>query len=369
MKINASFAIATLFAVAVVGWMASGMIQGDSTPPATAATDTAAAPASTPQPDKPVAVRVRRSQAEMREIRVRLFGQTEANRTVEVRAETAGRIDALDVAEGDAVADKAVIAEIDMDDRLARRDRARAEVAFRQIAYDAAKKLEARQFQTRINLAEAESQLAQAKAALREIELEIADTRVLAPFAGVVNDLAVELGDYVKDGDIVATVVDFDPVIVSVEVTETWVSGVQKGDVARIELATGRSLSGKVRFISRVASPTTRTFRVEIEVPNPDSSLAEGVTAEVDIPVGRVSAHRISPALLTLDDDGRLGLKAVAEGGRVIFHPIDIVEDSTAGMWVSGLPERATLITVGQEFVAVGGRVEAVDETTLSSEG
>lgn len=370
MKIKSSYVIAVVFAAGVIGWMASGMLEGTPTAPATAATDAEAdAGPAAAQTTDPIAVRVRTSTAQDREIRIRVFGQTEANRSVDVRAEAEGRVAAIDIAEGDTVADGARIAVIDLDDRGARRDRAKAEVDFRTIAYDAAKKLEARQFQSKINLAEAESQLAQAKASLREIELEIADTRITAPFAGVVNTLAVEVGDYLRDGDVVATVVDFDPIIIAVEVTETWVAGVLVGDPARIELADGRTITGSVRYVSRVASPTTRTFRVEIASPNPDTALAEGVTADVDIPVGETRAHRISPALLTLDDDGRLGLKAVNAAGEVTFHAVKIVEDSTEGMWVTGLPERVTLITVGQEFVAVGEAVVPVDEASLAQEG
>ena len=369
MKIRASHIIAVLLAAAAVGWMASGMTAAEQTPADTSevsdSTSSPEAKSAVEQSAIIVPVRVRESFAQAREIRVQVFGQTEANRSVDVRAETDGLVKSLDLVKGDLVEDGALILSLELGDRSARRDRAKAEVEFRTVSYQAAKKLEAKQFQSKIKLAEEASALAQAKAALREIDVEIADTRIRVPFAGVVNDLPVEVGDYVQEGDVIATVVELDPVVIAAEVTENWVAGVQVGEPALIELATGVVLHGQIRFVSRVASAETRTFRVEIESENTGNRFGEGVTSEVTIPVGETRAHKITPALLTLDDDGRLGLKAVDADNRVEFHTIKIVEDSTEGMWVSGPPDRLTIITVGQEFVAVGGIVEPIDESTI----
>jgi len=373
MKIKASHVVAVILAAAAVGWMASGMTAAEQGTEMSGAGTNATAQSTTKEATAdraPIAipVRVRQSVAQTRNIQVRVFGQTEANRVVDVRSETYGLVRSLDVKKGAVAEEGAQILSLELGDRAARRDRAKAEVDYRTISYEAAKKLEAKQFQSKIKLAEEASALAQAKASLREMAVEIADTRIAVPFAGIVNALPVEIGDYVQEGDIVATVIELDPIVIAAEVTENWVSSVTVGDQAQIELATGIKLQGRVRFVSRVASPTTRTFRVEIETPNPNNAFAEGVTAGVTIPVGETQAHLITPALLTLDDDGRLGLKAVGPDNRVEFHTIKIVEDSTDGMWVSGLPSSLTLITVGQEFVAIGGLVKPVDESLISGD-
>lgn len=129
---------------------------------------------------------------------------------------------------------------------------------------------------------------------------------------------------------------------------------------------TGEEVAGRVRYVARVADPVTRTFRVELEVANPDGHLRDGVTAEVLLPGPPVSAHRVSPALLSLNTAGELGVKIVDAEGRARFRPVQIVEQARNGLWLAGLPEEITLITVGQEFVTDGQPVTTVDEESLA---
>ena len=127
-----------------------------------------------------------------------------------------------------------------------------------------------------------------------------------------------------------------------------------------------QSTSGEVRFVTAEAEPTTRTFRIEIELPNPTAEIPDGITAEIRLPLGEIKAHRVSPAILTLTDDGTIGVKTLGPDNRVRFRPIQIIGDSIDGVWLIGLPERVILITVGQEFVAEGQIVRPIDEATLT---
>jgi membrane fusion protein, multidrug efflux system len=117
-----------------------------------------------------------------------------------------------------------------------------------------------------------------------------------------------------------------------------------------------------VRYISSTADEMTRTFRVELEIPNPSRRLVHGVSSEMHLPLPPVSAHLVSPAILTLADDGTLGVKLVNDQGIVEFHPATIIGDGPQGVWLGGLPKSATFITVGQEFVVAGQKVEPVPE-------
>ena len=90
---------------------------------------------------------------------------------------------------------------------------------------------------------------------------------------------------------------------------------------------------------------------------SPDRTLPSGISARVEIPVEIVQAHRVSPALVSLDDRGRLGVKIVDEDDRMAFYPIDPMRADVEGLWVTGLPERARVITVGQGFVNAGDPV------------
>ena len=70
----------------------------------------------------------------------------------------------------------------------------------------------------------------------------------------------------------------------------------------------------------------------------------------------------ISPAILSLNDQGKLGVRTVTVDNRVEFKEINILEDTKSGMWVSGLGEDARIITLGQEYVFQGQTVN-VKET------
>ena len=107
-------------------------------------------------------------------------------------------------------------------------------------------------------------------------------------------------------------------------------------------------------FLSRSADPTTRTFRVELTVPNPDLSLRDGQTAEILIEAQGVTAHLLAASTLTLDDDGTLGVRTIDADSAALFHPVTVLRDTIDGVYVTGLPEQVDVITVGQEFVTDG---------------
>jgi multidrug efflux system membrane fusion protein len=131
----------------------------------------------------------------------------------------------------------------------------------------------------------------------------------------------------------------------------------------------GAEFPGKIRYLAAEADATTRTFRIEVEIANPDAAIPDGVTAEIRLPLEQLAAHRVSPAILTLTDDGVVGVKALGPGNRVVFHPVRIIGDGPDGVWLRGLPSQITLIIVGQEFVAEGQVVRPIDEATLAPLG
>jgi multidrug efflux system membrane fusion protein len=174
---------------------------------------------------------------------------------------------------------------------------------------------------------------------------------------------SVEVGDFVKRGDPIATYVDNRTIIVSANLSEFDARYVEVGDQAEARLATGETVSGRIRYVAPVADEATRTYTVELEVANPGGALRAGGTAELRIPAESVLAHRVSPSLLTLDDAGNVGVKIVNDDGLVEFVVADVALSSSDGVWLAGLPQTATIITVGQGYVAAGARVTAVPES------
>jgi multidrug efflux system membrane fusion protein len=125
-----------------------------------------------------------------------------------------------------------------------------------------------------------------------------------------------------------------------------------------VDFITGEQRSGVVSFIGANADQQTRTFRVEVTVDNPDSVMPAGLSARIALPTGQARGHFISPAILSLGTNGELGIKIVEDDNTVAFLPVAIVRAQTDGVWITGLPESASIITVGQGFVNAGDLVD-----------
>ncbi|MGB0681927.1 MAG: efflux RND transporter periplasmic adaptor subunit [Magnetovibrionaceae bacterium] len=361
-KKNRSMMIAILAAVAVAGWIGSGYLDQDAGGESDLAEGLSAEPAEGSEAEPLIPVRVATFKAEARPSELLVFGRTEADRHVTLRAETAGAVADVLVEKGDLVEADQVIARLNLDDREARLREAKAELNQARIQYRAAQKLQKKQFQSEVRLAESAAEYEAAKAELAMRELDMRRTEIKAPFAGIVNELPVDVGDVLAVGDPVGAVVDLDPIKIAADVAEREIDGLDVGGLAHAVLVSGRALEGRIQFISRAANAQTRTFLVEIDVPNPDLSIAEGLTAEVRLPLGRALAHLVSPSTLTLADDGQLGVKGLDATDHVVFYPVQILDDTTQGVWLAGLPETVRLITVGHEYVIAGQQVAAKND-------
>ena len=191
--------------------------------------------------------------------------------------------------------------------------------------------------------------------------------QVNAPFDGYLETFAVKEGDYLNTGAVCATIIDPDPMRLIAEVSEKEINFVNVGAKASAHLISGKKIDGLVSFVSTSANKGTRTFRVEIEVENSDRSIRAGVSAQIEIEGDSILAHRISPSILMLGEDGELGIRTVNQDNQVDFKKIEILEDSMDGIWVTGLSENIRIITIGQEYVFQGQTVN-VKEISESPE-
>ena len=107
-----------------------------------------------------------------------------------------------------------------------------------------------------------------------------------------------------------------------------------------------------------IAAP--RTFRIELEIKNPDHDILDGVTAELFIKAEQVMAHKMSSAMLVLNDNGIIGVRTVGDDNKVQFQEIEILGNNEDGIWVSGIRSNSKLITEGHEFVKAGEKVRPV---------
>ena len=356
-----SWLISGAMIIAVALWLVSGQF-GDTTQSAATSVVTDAGRSASKN-----AVRVRTQSAEMVMRTITVNGKTAPARIVELAAETDGRVEYIGAKRGASLDRGDVIARLDNRDRTARLAQAEATVKQREVEYEGRARLKSESYVSEAQLQEAVATLEAAKAELTRARLDLGYMTIRAPFAGALQSRIVEVGDFVKRGDPIAIYVDNRTVIVSANLSEFDAQFVDVGDDADARLATGEKVRGRIRYVAPVADEATRTFAVELEIDNSNEELRIGGTAELHIPAENVFAHRISPSLLTLDDAGNVGVKIINNDGLVEFVVADIAMSSVDGVWLVGLPQTATIITVGQGYVANGAVVAAIPESELDT--
>lgn len=341
--------------VAAVAWIASGHFM----PHESAESRAAVKPGETKA--APFKVAVETADVKPHSRRLILSGRTEADRKVMVFARTGGVLTELRVKRGDKVEKGDVLAILSDEAREAQVAQARALFAARKAEYEARKKLIEGGNMARLELGNLEAQWKAAEATLAAAEAERERGQVTAPFAGIINDVPAEVGlaAFSFAGKEVAQIVSLDPMLAVVEVAERRLGGIKVGDKAEVRLVTGHTATGRIRFVSKSAVAATRTYRVEVEVSNPDGAIPDGITAEVAIKMAPIESARVPRSALTFSSAGELGVRAVDADSKVVFIPVQIAEDEQTHMWVSGLPKGARVIVQGQDFVRESQVVEA----------
>ena len=199
-----------------------------------------------------------------------------------------------------------------------------------------------------------EAQIASFKSQLKNIELDIQNTLINAPFSGIISDKMIEESEYITPGNTLFTIIDLNPIKIQGYLSEFDVNKINLDTKAVIENTNGIKKIGKISFISPSAETSTRTFEITIEADNGDISFKSGITTKITIAGSELKAHKIPPSILTLLDDGTVGVKAINNESIVVFYPTTSVKDTIDGIWVSGLPDTVNLIITGQEYVSVG---------------
>ena len=298
--------------------------------------------------------------AEPHMLRLRAKGRTEPDKSVTVKAGTTGTVVATPAKEGSFVKAGTLLCGLDVEARSARVQEAEAQRDSARVSYEAAASLAEKGLGPANQATAAKAQLDAAEASVNAAKVELSKTQIRAPFDGVFETRLAEAGDFLTPGQGCGVLVDMDPVIVSVEVSETHASQLAMGMAADAHLADGNNFPATLRYVARTASGPTRTFLVEAALETGDKTVPAGVTAELIVPVGEVPATRISAGLLTLSDAGQLGVRYVEDDNTVRFAPVNVVDETPAGTWVSGLPARARIISLGQDYLAEGVTVTPV---------
>jgi multidrug efflux system membrane fusion protein len=290
-------------------------------------------------------------------IEIPLRGKTQAKWTVSVMPETQGVVDEIHVQKGQQVQAGDLICTIDEGTRQSAVDQAESAVAQAQSAFDTNQSLKEKGLAANNSSLVLEVALRQAKAALLNAQTELERTQVKTKVAGVVQDPLATVGSMLAAGSPCATIVQLDPMLFVASVPEAHIGLAKLGLHAAITTVSGQKAEGKVTYLASVADPATRSFGVEIELANADGKILDGLTANATVSVGTAPATLLPQSVLTLDDDGVLGVRTVTKDNKVEFYAITIVKSTREGIWVTGLPPQADVITVGQDFVQAGQTV------------
>ena len=295
-------------------------------------------------------------------------GQTEAARRVEIRAETTARVISEPLRKGAQVQAGQILCRLDPGARDAALAQAEAALLEAELSANAAAKLQQGGYRSDTAAAGAQAALQAATAALEAARRELERTTLTAPFDGVLDEDSAELGALLSAGGLCATVLALDPIKLVGFVPETELSRIAPGAGVGARLATGQEVIGRLTFAARSADSATRTFRVEAELPNPGLAIREGQTLEMLIAAEGAQGHFLPASALTLDDDGRLGVR-LAVDGHAAFAPVTLLRDTRDGVWLTGLPDVAEVIVVGQDYVTDGTPVIAHPATDVPGFG
>ncbi len=361
-SVNPSYRIALSMALFIIIWMASGVLR---------TSEENSVSATNSESSQKMLVQTEMQTAQKVQLSLTVQGQVEPSREVEIRSDIPGRITEVLVEEGEWVESGTVLVRMDMEDRRIKLEKEKALLQSRQKNYTRVQALATGNFQSESGLEDAYTALKAAEASVAQIEFEINKLDIKAPFSGVLDIRMVEQGSHVQANGEVARFVDNSPLVVVVPVAQQNIQQISLGVEADVIFATGETRHGVVRYISPLASESTRTFRVEIAVDNADRAIPAGISAEVKIPTEEVAGHFISAANLSLDSSGQMGVKVVNTANTVAFYPVSIIQAATDGVWINGLPKTAQIITVGQGFVEAGEEVDVkqVNTETATSNG
>lgn len=289
-----------------------------------------------------------------------LYGTTETDRTVTVSAELAARVIDISAERGQLMTAGEEIIRLREGSLKAQLSSAQAQIRQAEQDYQSALSLQKKKHIADNQIIQLEAALAEALSQKEQLQTQWDNTQIKAPISGILNKRHVEIGDFIDKGKPVAEILDLDPLVVSVDVPQNHINHFKPGQKSMVRFLGGQAIEATIRFIDRQANASTRTFSVELIIPNPDMKVPAGLSVEADLLMEEVLALEISPAWLALDETGQPGIKWVTTANRVQFTPVDVVKSESNRLWVTGIPEQARIITRGQGFVRAGDHVDVV---------
>lgn len=351
-------------------WVVSGEFSAVGSEEAKAAGTVAATPEAAPEPAAAEEPTLRTVAAVVpvfadyaREIRI--SGATEADKTAILAARSDGIVSELLVTQGQSIEAGALVLRLEGTDVEAGVRTAQASLAKAEQNLKVGEALFAKGSLPVLELTTRRAEKSAAEAALSQAQAAADRLTLNAPFAGSMDSVGIEIGEWVQAGTPIGTLLSLDPIVIKAEVSERDVAFVEVGSKAKVRLVNGTELQGTIRHLSKQASEKTRTFVIDVALPNADGSIPAGMTAEVSLFAPPQSAVTVPRSTLTMSAEGEIGLRVVGADDVAQFAPVEIIEDGETGLVVAGVPKEMRIIVAGQDLIRDGDKI-MVKEITLA---
>lgn len=297
-----------------------------------------------------------------------LPGEVEGSQDVVLSAPLGGQVESVFVQKGEAVRAGQVIAKIDAEIYAAQVEQAEAQLAQAQSVLGRVEKMG--DLSAKAQKIDAETSVKVASAQVRMARAQLARANVVAPFAGVAADVFPSRGEFLGPGSPVARIVQLDPVVISLSVSDRDVVALHPDmDVTVRAGAVAQPLPGRIRHVGRAADLRTRSFPVDVEVDNPDAMLLPGMIATVGLERALPDGTMAVPQdWIVTRRDGQ-GV-FVEQDGSARWTPVvlgDVLHDQVVVS--SGLAADARVIVTGQRDLVDGDPVLVAREGVCCTAG
>jgi len=212
--------------------------------------------------------------------------------------------------------------------------------------------------QAQLDLAEA--QMAQARARLDELKINLANTIITAPVDGFIGKRTLDPGASVGVNTSFISVVDIRTVRLVINVVERDLRRIEQGTAVSVEVDAypGETFNGRVARLAPILDPATRTAQVEIEIANPNFRLKPGMYARASFTVERRDKALVVPTPAIVDQDGKPGVWVPGEGDAAVFTPVVVgIEQQEFTEVTSGLREGEQVVSAGAAALRPGDRI------------
>lgn len=339
--------------IATAGWFLSHLFVPSTSAIETSELDTA----KKQRADKVFSVQVKNSVAQPYTRTEKFAGQLKPIRRAEIRAKISSTVQKINTSMGQKIKKNTPIVTLDSGAYPANLARTKALFEKQKATLNTIKRLYAQKASSKTQLNDATANYNLARANYITAQEQNDGIIITAPYDGTIESITAQVAEDVKPGQIIATISDLSTVKITVYASEKQIDTIALGQQVNLTLRNGKTMQGTVAHIAVRSNQRTRTFPIEIHAKNTVNA-RDGSTASATLNMGTITVHSISASILTLNNNGTLGVRVV-QGGKVAFYPVTIEQETEDAILVSGLPNTTNIITVGQEYVKMGDTVSA----------